>query len=117
MNIHEAGIIIFMENYKEALDFYKTKLGMPVREQKVDLTIFDFGRSYLMIEDNGVSSATEKTRAQNPTVLRMDVSDFDVTIAEIRDRGVEVVIRTFSWGTIGVVIDPEGNRIEIKKAI
>lgn len=36
MNLHEAGIIIFMENYKETLDFYKVKLGLPVREQKED---------------------------------------------------------------------------------
>ncbi|MGG1637757.1 VOC family protein [Paenibacillus sp. FSL K6-3182] len=117
MNIHEAGIIIFMENYKETLDFYKTKLGLPVREQKEDLTIFDFGKSYLMVEDHGVSSAAEKTRAQNPTVLRLDVTDFDVTIKEIRDRGIEVKVYTPSWGTIGVIIDPEGNRIEIKEAI
>jgi catechol 2,3-dioxygenase-like lactoylglutathione lyase family enzyme len=117
MNIHEAGIIIFMENYKESLDFYKTKLGLPVREQKEDLTIFDFGRSYLMIEDNGVSSVTEKTRAQNPTVVRLDVIDFDRTIKELMERDIEVKVLRHSWGTIGVIIDPEGNKIEIKEVI
>lgn len=70
-----------------------------------------------MIEDNGVSSTTEKTRAQNPTVLRFDVIDFDNTMKELMDRKVEVKIHRHSWGTIGVVIDPEGNRIEIKKAV
>jgi catechol 2,3-dioxygenase-like lactoylglutathione lyase family enzyme len=60
MKIHEAGVIIFMENYMEALKFYTEKLGFPVREQKADLTILDFGRSYLMIEDNGLKRSSYK---------------------------------------------------------
>ncbi|WP_425531848.1 VOC family protein [Paenibacillus cellulosilyticus] len=33
---------------------------------------------------------------------------------ELSRRGVEVKVRQFYWGTIGVIIDPEGNRIELK---
>ncbi|WP_369688918.1 VOC family protein [Bacillus sp. FJAT-26390] len=29
-------------------------------------------------------------------------------------RGVQVKVESFDWGTIGIVIDPEGNRIELK---
>ncbi|RXZ79781.1 glyoxalase/bleomycin resistance/dioxygenase family protein [Paenibacillaceae bacterium] len=116
MNIHESGVILFMENYAETLDFYLTKLGLPVREQKDGLTIFDFGKSYLMIENNGVASTTEKTRAQNPSIIRFDVTDFDETIQELVERGLEVTVHRPNWGTIGVIIDPEGNRIEIKAA-
>ncbi|WP_282936895.1 VOC family protein [Paenibacillus sp. RC67] len=117
MKIKESGIILFAENYQEALDFYLHKIGLTLREQKEDLAILDFGESYLMIENNGVASKVEKTRAQNPTVLRIDVFDFHETVNELRERGTEVTIRELSWGTIGVIIDPEGNRIEIKAAV
>jgi lactoylglutathione lyase len=67
-----------------------------------------------MIEDRGVASATPKTREQNPTVLRFNVIDFDDAIMEMRNRGVKIDLHAFDWGKIGVIIDPEGNRIEIK---
>ena len=114
MKLRESGIILFCEQYEEAVKFYSEQLGLRIREQKNDLTIFDFGGSYLMIEDNGVASTTPKTRAQNPVVLRFNVNDFDNTIKEMRNRGVSVEVHPFDWGKIGVIIDPEGNRIEIK---
>ncbi|WP_028548055.1 VOC family protein [Paenibacillus sp. UNC451MF] len=116
MKIRESGIILFMENYQEGVEFYMHKLGLPLRVQKEDLAILDFGKSYLMIEDRGVASNSEKTRAQNPIVIRIDVYDFNETVNELRERGTEVTVRELSWGTIGVIIDPEGNRIEIKAA-
>jgi lactoylglutathione lyase len=83
-------------------------------ERKEGLSKLDFGGSYLMIEDKGVFSSTEKTRAQNPTVIRIEVQDFDEAIREIGNRGVTIQVHKFDWGTIGVIVDPEGNRIEIK---
>jgi lactoylglutathione lyase len=59
-------------------------------------------------------SASPKTREQNPIVIRFNVDDFENTILEIKNRGVEVDVHSFNWGKIGVIIDPEGNRIEIK---
>ncbi len=51
-----------------------------------EMTILEFGGSYLMVE----------------------------TVKELRERGVSIDVRMFDWGTIGVIIDPEGNRIELK---
>lgn len=114
MNINESGFILFLENYEENVTFYTDKLGLPLRERKEGLSKLDFGGSYLMIEHKGVSSATEKTRAQNPTVIRLEVQDFNEAINELRNRGVNVQVHRFDWGTIGAFTDPEGNRIEIK---
>lgn len=115
MKIKETGFILFLENYKENVSFYTEKLGLNLRERKEGLSKLDFGSGYLMIENNGVSNKTEKTRAQNPTVIRIEVQDFDETIREIENRGVAIQVHKFNWGTIGVIIDPEGNRIEIKE--
>jgi lactoylglutathione lyase len=30
------------------------------------------------------------------------------------ERGIAVDVRRFAWGTVGVIINPEGNRIELK---
>lgn len=117
MKIRETGFILFLENYTANVDFYNSKLGLSVREQKEQLTIFDFGNSYLMVEGKGVGSAIEKTRAQNPTVIRIDVEDFDRSIEELTEHNVNVKIFRHEWGTIGVIVDPEGNRIEIKDAL
>lgn len=113
MYIQESGFILFLENYEENVKFYTEQLGLPLRESKEGLSKLDFGGSYLMIEDKGVSSPTEKTRAQNPTVIRIVVTDFDGTVQELEQRGVTIQIHRFDWGTIGALIDPEGNRIEI----
>lgn len=117
MKIKETGFILFLENYKENVDFYRLRLGLSIREQKENLMIFDFGNSYLIVEDNGVGSEVEKTRAQNPTVIRIDIEDFDTTVEELLERHVNVKVSRHEWGTIGVIIDPEGNRIEIKDVL
>jgi len=52
-----------------------------------------------IVETRGVSSVLEKTRAQNPTVMRIDVLDFDHTVEELAERGVQVQVQPFDWGT------------------
>jgi lactoylglutathione lyase len=114
MNIKETGFILFLENYEENVKFYTEKLGFEVRQKRNGLSKLDFGGGYLMVEHGGVSSESEKTRAQNPTVIRLEVQDFNQTVKEMESRGVQIEVSKFDWGTIGVIIDPEGNRIEIK---
>ncbi|MEC0240379.1 VOC family protein [Paenibacillus dokdonensis] len=114
MKIKESGLILFLENYEENVKFYTEKLGLNIRERKEGLSKLDFGGSYLMVENNGISNSTEKNRAQNPTVIRIEVQEFDETIIELEGRGIALEVQRYDWGTIGVIIDPEGNRIEIK---
>lgn len=115
MNIVETGLILFLENYKQNIHFYTTGLRLPIREQHEDFIFFDLGKSYLLVEEGGVSSNREKSRQENPFVLRIDVDDFEVTLEELHMHGIEVKVIVEDWGTIGIIIDPEGNRIELKK--
>jgi lactoylglutathione lyase len=116
MKIKETGFILFLENYTENIDFYISVLGLSIREQQEQFTIFNFGNSYLMVENNGVGATKEKSRMQNPTVIRIDIEDFNRTIEELEERDISVKVHRYEWGTIGVIVDPEGNRIEIKEA-
>ena len=68
-----------------------------------------------MIENGGVASSAEKTMNENPTIIRIEVEDFEESVRELQGRGVSVDVHHYDWGTVGAIIDPEGNRIEIKR--
>jgi lactoylglutathione lyase len=117
MKIKESGVILFTENYEQAVEYYVDKIGLSIRLKSDDLTFLNFGESYLLIEGTGVASKKEKTREQNSVCLRIEVYDFEQTVYDLIGRGLIVEVKRFDWGTIGVIIDPEGNRIEIKDGI
>lgn len=68
-----------------------------------------------MVEKGGVGLSKEKTRDQNPAVLRFDVEPLDSVVNKLEKRGVSFSKRKlkFDWGTIAVFNDPDGNRIEL----
>jgi lactoylglutathione lyase len=117
MQIARSGIILYVEHYDQCVRFYRDQVLLPVEYVKETLTCFTFGTSYLMVEQDGVSSSTEKTIAQNPTVLRFNVSNVKTAADELRKRSVAVEELTFDWGKIGVFVDPDGNRCELKNPI
>lgn len=114
MTLNKSGVILFTEHYQKAVSFYENVLGLEVRERKNNLTVFDFGGSYLMVEVGGFSSPVEKDRRSNPTVLRLDIDDFDETVLSLKKQHIAVAVSSFDWGRIGSLVDPDGNRIELK---
>lgn len=69
-----------------------------------------------MVETGGVGKERMKTRKENPTVIRFNVADVYQAADELRSKGVEVEVKVYEWGTIGVFSDPDGNRCELKDA-
>lgn len=69
---------------------------------------------YVMVEQGGVGNQNEKTRDQNPTVLRFDVDSLEESVRQLEKRGVSFKNKQlkFSWGTIGVFDDPDGKALE-----
>jgi lactoylglutathione lyase len=112
----DFGINLFVEHFDEAVRFYRDVLGLPVYRKTANLVGFRLaGETYLLIERDGYAAAGEKDRQQNPVVLRWDVPDRDATVTALEGRGARFVDRAsrFPWGTIAVLLDPDGNRIEI----
>lgn len=116
MQIRQTGIVLFTEHYDRAVEFYETVLGLEVLERQNEVTVFAFGQGYLMVEKNGFAAASEKDRRQNPTVLRLDVSDFAISVNRLRNQNIEVRVDAYDWGRIAILVDTEGNRIELKDA-
>jgi lactoylglutathione lyase len=117
MRYTESGMILFVERFDACLLFYRDLLGLPVRAAYEYLVIFEIGHGYFMLEQQGVASAGQKTRAQNPVVLRFDVPDLDQAMADLRARGADFPEGRldFAWGSIAPLLDPDGNRIELKQ--
>lgn len=115
MNFQEFGLILFTENYESCVSFYRDTLNLPVRNVKPTLVSFDLPHGYLMVEKGGAGNDQEKARHQNPTVIRFDVEDLDKEVRQLEERGAAFKDKrlAFDWGTIAVLTDPDGNRIEL----
>ncbi|NMP22730.1 VOC family protein [Sulfobacillus harzensis] len=110
------GINLFTERYEACVAFYEQVLGLVAYRRTDSLTGFRINeRTYLLVERGGVATATEKSPEQNPTVLRWDVADLPSAVTRLESRGAVFRERCkrFSWGTIAVLLDPDGNRIEL----
>lgn len=115
MNFREFGVLLFVERYEECIVFYRDVLGLEVRKEKESLVTFNISSGYLMVEKDGVGSTTEKSREQNPVVLRFDVDSLSESVKQLKDKGVTFLEghHAFDWGTIAVFLDPDRNRIEL----
>jgi len=109
-------IILGTERYDECLEFYRDILELPVWFEKDGLCCLRFGASYLMIESGGFARNHRKSNTENPTMLRFNVRDVEAVANSLRNRGIEIELRTFDWGIVGTFIDPDGNACELKNA-
>ena len=117
MKISRPGIIVFTEHYQKCVAFYRDLLGLEIIFTNNSLTCFDFGGAYFMVESNGVSKTEVKNRTENPTVIRFNVENVEATANELQAQDIEISVTKYSWGTIGIFNDPDGNRCELKDAL
>ncbi len=109
MEIERTGLILCTERYEACVRFYRDVLGLARLFETDELTCFDFGGSYLMVEREGVARPAGKSKAENPTCLRFNVKDVRGCAQLLRDRGIDVHYQEYSWGVIARFRDPDGN--------
>ncbi|WP_109314847.1 VOC family protein [Pseudovibrio ascidiaceicola] len=108
------GVILFTERFEACVAFYEHMLGLTVIERAQELVSFQLGGGYLMVERGGHGSERQKSRTQNPCVLRFNMDDIDTAIDVLRAKGLDVKAQVFDWGTIAAFTDPDGNLCELK---
>jgi lactoylglutathione lyase len=96
--------------------FYRDILELRVWFEKPGLVCFRFGDGYLMVETGGVARDGRKLQSENPTMLRFNVDDVIAAASLMRQRGIEVDVQDYEWGTVGTFVDPDGNACEFKNA-
>ena len=111
MEFTRTGFIIYVEKYQECLKFYRDVLKLPIMFDTQELTCFEFGCSYLMVE---LDDRSFEARTYEEVCLRMNVPDVKALADEMIQKGIEVDFQSHTWGTIAKFRDPAGNLCAFK---
>ena len=114
MEFDRTGIILYTLEYKKCVDFYENILGLKKMFECENLTCFEFGHAYLMVElddeYNGQKTGMERTK----TCLRMNVPNVKMFAEKLTRENIKVDFQEHSWGTIAKFYDPDGNLCAFK---
>lgn len=118
MDVTHAGVILNTEKYRQCVEFYGEVLSLPILH-KIDrpneqLTCFDLGGVYLMVETGGKSHVGGKSIENCPTKFRFNVVDVERIAEDLRRKGVSIEVRNYDWGTTAEFADPDGNRCALR---
>ncbi|MDF1839216.1 MAG: VOC family protein [Planctomycetota bacterium] len=105
-----TGFILYVPQYEACVNFYSRVLKLPTLFTTGDLTCFELGDSYLMVEPGG----PERRDAEHPTCLRLNVPDVKGQADRLQAQGVPVDYQEHDWGTVAKFEDPAGNLIAFK---
>ncbi len=110
------GIILCTKRYDACIAFYRDVLELPVWFEMRGLCCFHLGDGYRMIGTGGHACDGRKSNAENPTMLRLNVTDVASAADLLETRGIPVQHKSFDWGQVATFIDPDGNACELKDA-
>ncbi len=118
MDFSKAGIILNTGNYRECVAFYGNVLGLEllyeIDRPGEQLTCFDLGGAYLMVEPGGEAQPSGKSIEQCPTKFRFNVEDVEAVSSDLSGKGVDIVVQRHEWGTTAEFNDPDGNRCALR---
>jgi lactoylglutathione lyase len=110
--LKETGVILFVKDYERSRVFYRDQVGLPVRYEKENLTCFQFGGSYLLVESLWGEKQLPIPNNNSP-VLRLNVEDINAALQDFKERGIDAAKMEFEWGIIGQFKDPDGYAVEL----
>lgn len=114
MEFDRTGIILYTIEYLKCIEFYEKIIGLRKMFERENLTCFEFGNSYLMVEldDEYDESQTESERIK--TCLRMNIQNVKILADKLTKKNIEVDYQEHSWGTVAKFYDPDGNLCAFK---
>jgi lactoylglutathione lyase len=115
MKTDETGVLLWSKNYDACVEFYEKVLELKVHLKKPYLTHFDFGESYLIVEKEDPQWGAIQRGGKQPFILRINVSDVQHAIWDLRAKEVEVEFNSYDWGETGQFHDPDGNILQFCK--
>ncbi|ADY30726.1 glyoxalase [Cellulophaga geojensis KL-A] len=114
MDFKRTGIILYTIEYKKCVDFYENILELNKMFETENLTCFEFGNSYLMVELDDEYNGTQTESERIKTCLRMNVSNVKILANKLIEKNIEVDYQEHTWGTIAKFFDPDGNLCAFK---
>lgn len=121
MGLEYKGIVwlgIYVEDLAKAIHFYEETLGLTLLGCKEHYAHFDAGAgSLLELFSGGKAHSSPKGPELQSSLSAFLVDDLEQTKAILKDRGVQFTdnegsFENMRWATL---VDPEGNRLEIKE--
>jgi len=116
MEIERTGLILYVKNCEECLNFYSTLLKLPILFKNDELTSFDFFGTYLMVEKEDRAEYLNIT-SDVPKIfscIRMNVNNVKHMADLLMDLDIEVDYQEHHWGKVAKFKDPDGNLIAFK---
>jgi lactoylglutathione lyase len=109
MEITRTGIVLYTDRYPDCVAFCRNVIGLRVLFANAELTCFEFGGAYLMVEPGGHAQPAGKSAIHDPTSLRVHVTDIKRWVKHLESMGIEVDYQEHSWGAGARFFDPDGN--------
>ena len=114
MKFDRIGFILYTLEYEKCVAFYRDTLELPTMFKNEQLTCFQFGNAYLMVEIDNEFDGTQSDFGRIKTCLRMNVPDVKKLSEKLKSKGVKVNYQEYAWGTIAKFFDPDGNLCAFK---
>lgn len=108
--------MIIVSDMNRSVEFYRDKLGIPLKFQSPDWTEFQTGATTLALHGGGVrqdhAPAGDPSKQAGTCSIGFNVEDVDKTYAELQARGIMFVMpptqREGEGIKLAVCIDPDG---------
>jgi catechol 2,3-dioxygenase-like lactoylglutathione lyase family enzyme len=119
MEVKFDSIVLIVSDLGRSVEFYRDKLGMPVRYSGEGFVTLDAGGVPFQLEalseatkTLGAAAVLADREAGHRLALTARVDDVDAAYRELKDRGVEFIKAPtdMSWGHRNAdFVDPDGN--------
>jgi len=106
--------MIVVSNMDRSVEFYRDKLGIPLKFQSPEWTEFDTGATTLALHGGGVPSEThgDQSKAAGTCSIGFNVANVDQTYEELKAKGIRFVMpptqREGEGIKLTVCLDPDG---------
>ena len=117
--------MVVVSDMQRSVEFYRDKLGIPLKFQSPEWTEFATGTTTLALHGGGVVPSTppagDPTKTAGSCSIGFNVTDVDKTYEELQARGIRFVMpptqREGEGIKLAVCIDPDGLPIAFAQTI
>jgi lactoylglutathione lyase len=117
--------MVVVSDMQRSVEFYRDKLGIPLKFQSPDWTEFQTGGTTLALHGGGVKGTTppagDPTKHAGSCSIGFNVEDVDKTYEELKAKGIHFVMpptqREGEGIKLAVGLDPDGLPIAFAQTI
>jgi len=114
--IKRTGIILYVRNYDECIDFYSRKMELEILFRNDSLVCFDLFGTYLMVEkeDRDTYCDLKSDHLKVFSCIRMNVDNIKAFSEKLEGKNIVVDYQEHDWGIVAKFYDPDGNLLAFK---